>query len=446
MQRLEHVLVLWLLAAPAVWAQEAAQSATRVSQEPLSAWAWYAELPGVSEGAGTNVDFIVPPAVFDKGRVDLADLRIYDARNQEIPYALRIRRPVTRQDALAARPFNRTTHPDRSVEMTLDLGEQRPEGNEIEVNTTGTDFRRRLRLEGSDDGKDWRTILDKAYLVFFRTPDPRPIDIHRISYPPARFRYLRLRVYADAGLENDKPEVTAATAYYSKQIPGELQTLPATLGPREPEPADGRVPGSVWAITFDHFAVPVERLTLDVVEDDFERPFQLELANPDEPRRLLAAGQWRRRAGEAKKPLEIEFPEVTARRLRLVVTDYRNPPLTITAARYTAPVRQVIVPTPAGNATPLRLYAGNPRAQAPHYDFAATLPATFQPPPTRITVGELVPNPDFHPPLPEQFPWLIYVILSIACLVLLAVLWLLAKEAMRQHGAAQPMAVPPAGS
>jgi len=40
----------------------------------------------------------------------------------------------------------------------VDLGENAGEHNEVEIDTAGTNFRRRVDLEGSDSGKEWRTL------------------------------------------------------------------------------------------------------------------------------------------------------------------------------------------------------------------------------------------------------------------------------------------------
>jgi hypothetical protein len=125
-----------------------------------------------------------------------------------------------------------------------------------------------------------------------------------------------------------------------------------------------------------------------------------------------------------------------ARRLRLVVTDHRNAPLTLAGVRYTAAARQVIFAPPANLAPPLRLYFGNPDAAAPLYDFAATLPEVLEPAPQRGGLEELTQNPQYQPPLlpwSERWPWLICLVLSMASLVLVGLLFLLGREAIARQ-------------
>ena len=96
--------------------------------------------------------------------------------------------------------------------------------------------------------------------------------------------------------------------------------------------------------------------------------------------------------------------------LRLVVTDNRNPPLNISGVQYAAPAREVVF---ARNdfAGPLRLYVGNPKAEAPQYDFEKNLPAVLAPAPLRVEVGLQTANPAYRPE-----PQAVYGALALAAL------------------------------
>lgn len=127
-------------------------AAPRHGTEDLSAWQWYQDVPYPASGrAGGLADFLLTPSVFERARPDLADLRLYDSRGREVPYALRVRHARDERHSLPARQFNRVTNPDRSIEVTLDLGESPGDHNEVRVDTSGSEFVRRLRIQGSDD-------------------------------------------------------------------------------------------------------------------------------------------------------------------------------------------------------------------------------------------------------------------------------------------------------
>jgi hypothetical protein len=403
--------------------------------EDLTHQEWYAEVPLTTGVRPKYCDLVVPPPIFSRAKTDLSDLRLIDQQGRPVPYALRVLRGQTESRTLEARAFNRAWNAESGVaEVTLDLEPNPPEHNSITINTGGTDYRRAVRLEGSADQKSWVTVLDKVWLIHFGT-ETGVVDRRRFTYPPSRFQFLRVRVTRDRSLPADEPKLLDVQVQWTVQVPGEMTTLPASLEPRQPVPGTGG-PGSAWFLSLGDSA-PVEKLTFEVADVNFVRPFRLELANPGEPARVLAQGEWRRQENEGRKPLEVSFPEITGRRFRLVVTDYRNPPLNLIQATASAPVRQVIFTPPADLAgQPLKLYVGNPQAEPPHYDFASTLPARIDPAPVRVSVNNPELNPDYRPqpkPWTERIPWLVDAVLAGAAVVLLGILLLLARSAIRRY-------------
>jgi hypothetical protein len=438
------------------------------ASESLEAWPWRQELTvpppnppppvGGGQGGGELFEFTVPPGVFDKARPNLSDLRIADANGKRVPYALRVRRTELQQVPVKGqRPFNRTTNAaGKYAELSLALEDEGPIiHNEIEVNTTGNNFRRAVQVYGGDTDRLEKAaeIADK-YIVRYviKGKDDKEkviVDLRKVSYDLSRYPYLKVRVHADPSSKEETPSIESVIARRTTEVKGVDQTLPIQLGQREDVPGEGG-PGSAWIIELPgRENVPWERLNFDVMEVAFVRPYRLEVANPDEPRQVIARGDWRRgtasqRPGGERRPLEIELPAgVSARRLRLVVTDFSNPPLTMTGARSILAARQVVfeLPREKQHALPLRLYFGNPQATPPHYDFARTLPARAPQQPAQASLsGPVERNPEYQaPPLPlsERWPWLIYLVLGAASLVLLGVLAVLARQVMARHDAGQ---------
>ena len=313
----------------------------------------------------------------------------------------------------------------------------------------GANYRRHAQLDGSGDGKDWRLLAEKD-LIHFKA-GVQVVDDRQFLYPPSRFRYLRVRVERDPKVDDDPVEIAALVVRRKVEVPGEFLDQTAPVSPREAVPtASG--PGSAWVFELGGERVPCERLTLDVADPEFVRNYQIEAGGPDsdpaQPFTHISEGLWRRRAGEPRKPLVADFSEVTASRLRLVVTDSRNPPLELRSATFRAVAREVVFATPARAISGLRLYYGNPRAEPPVYDFARNLPAILDPPPARVQLGGRSENPVYRPepkPFTERWPWVIYVILGAICLALGVIIISLARTAIRLHDE-RPTAVPAEGS
>ena len=427
-------MLMLLLCAVAAEAQTG-EAAAADGAESLSNWRYFQEVRPPAETSAPWVDFVLPPSVFDQARYDLGDLRLYTPSGREVPYALRERRPKSLREAVEAKEFNRTSGPDGPSELSLDLNRSDVEHNEVSVQLPGDNYRRYVELEGSNDGQTWRPVRSE-HLISFQRGSERLTD-RTISYSPSRYRYLRLRVFPDAQVDDVPVEIGAVSVLHTVSIPGEMLTLSAEVGQREPVPAGGG-PGSAWILTLGGNGIPVGKIEVSVEDDEFVRNYHVATGGPPEsqqPFRALTSGVWRRRAGEEKKPMIVTFAETRAARLRLVVTDHRNPPLRLSKVTYTAPARTVIFASPTPP-EPLRLYFGNPKARSPVYDFAGNLPQRLEPKPDRTSVSQRRDNPMFVPaPLPftERWPWLIYVVLSAVSIVLGAIIVNLSRAAIAQH-------------
>ncbi len=435
-------LVVLVILAATVWLAVISVYA----QASLSSWPFFVE---VTTNTGNAVapgiyDLVVPLEVMDKARDDLADLRLYDANSREIPYALRIRREFSDKREIGAQVFNRAIV-GSSSEVSVDLGENPGDHNEVEIQTTGKNFRRRVEVEGSDSGKEWRTLETSGVLLSFEAQN-RAVESNRVSYPTSRYRYLRVRVLRDELTDDKAPEITGVKVLMSVRAQGELTTWDVYVPSYQLLRNQG-AHASVWTIDLGA-RVPCDRLRLEIDDPSFSRPFQIEAVDDPQNARLIATGELTRHVGEEAKPLVITFDqEEHARKLRLQITDYSNPTLSITSIQASAPARQLVFELKEAPAQPLRLYFGNTRITAPHYDFEKELPSklstqlrTESGQPSRFvglihsTVGSVVANPEFKPeplPLTERVPWLIYLVLTASSIALALILFSLARTTLQ---------------
>jgi hypothetical protein len=187
---------------------------------------------------------------------------------------------------------------------------------------------------------------------------------------------------------------------------------------------------TVWTLDLGG-RVPCDRLSLDILEDSFSRPFQVEAIDDPQNIRLIATGNLTRHSGEEKKPLVIYFNEETvARKLRLQITDYSNPNLNIASIDASAPARELVFELKSPASPPLRLYFGNENVPAPHYDFENEVAQRLSREPVHSHLSDVSANPEYKPepkPLTERAPWLIYVVLAVSSIALAFVLISLAR-------------------
>ena len=394
-------------------------------------------LPG-GESASPWFDLIVPAEVFARARLDLGDLRLFDAAGGEIHYALRVREAKYSQDPLRANEFNRATVGDETSELTLDLGAEPAEHNEVELDLPGEGFRRHTLLEASDDASEWRKLAEKN-LFYFRSGNHELHEL-RLSYPPSRFRYLRLRVDRDTNVDREPVKIVAATVRRRVELPGEFLSVDGVLGLREAVRA-ATGPGSAWMIDLPGDQLPCQNLELDVADQEFARDYLIEAGGPAESDRgfvVIAQGQWSRKSGDRSRPLVAEFSEQRCARLRLTVTDYSNPPLNPMSCRVSGAAREIVLEHTKSLRGPLRLYYGNLKAEPPHYDMERNLPARLEPEPVRLAPEPPQANPDYVPepePFTERWPWLVDLVLALAGVALAAIIVSLGRTAIARADA-----------
>jgi hypothetical protein len=400
-------------------------SALGQEAETRARWQYFQELGAAPTGQAT---IELDREALGGARPDLADLRLYDQAGREVPYALRIRRKVHRSEVIEAKQLDRGVRDERT-QVTLDLGDYSGVHNEIELDLAGQNFRRRVEVQGSDDAANWATLTDNA-LVFRFASAGRSVDQRTVAYPDSRYRYLRVLVSPDPGVDSMAPALSEVRARLRVETEGVERLYPSAYPVREPTRQDNRAASS-YDFSISAGAIPVESLKLELSQAPFSRPYRL-LSGDERNNREIASGTLASDA-EGSTTVTVRFEEAPVKQLRLVVTDDRNPPLEIYSAQPAGAARQLLFQND-GLAYPLRLYYGNPDAASPNYDYDQQGPETLQdaPPPLPLEPRQL--NPDYRAPeLPvsERAPWLIYVVLAAAAL---ALLWLL-RGVVRDAGA-----------
>lgn len=422
-----------------------------IGNETRENWGYFApiELPPVETiepgDASPLVQLKVGPDVFTHANFELSDLRIFDSNGSAIPYSLRVLAPKSVRDVMPTTEFNRLEL-EGEYELTLETSGDEGEHNEVQIETTGQRFRRSVTVDGSADGETWST-LTRGHLLRFENATQK-VDVKSLEYSPSRFRFVRVRVKPDPDIEvdgsgSDKFELTEIRLLRTKELPGERSEWDVVIGQREPTRVMNAA-GSSWIIDLPGENVPCDRLEVEVENGDFNRNVAIQaeylsdiLGQPAFVSLYLEdEGNWQRKPGEPKRPMVVNFSEVRTRRLRLFVADARNVPLTIRSARVSAPARQIVFQRPTSPDVSLKLFAGNPLAEPPGYDFARNLPELLEPKPATASLEPIVRNPDFTPPpLPftERFPWLIYVVLGGVSAILLWLIANLAKTSLKRH-------------
>lgn len=399
--------------------------------EHLSAWRYFKNA-GPAAAAAALSSISLDRETLDQARTDGADLRLYDEAGREIPYTLRIRRQIDLRTVSVSQAFNRAVEGGSAL-VSLDVGANGAEHNEVDVSTFGDNFRRLADVEGSGDGEHWSTLASGAILFRFASAG-QTVEQTAVHYPVSRFRYLRVRVNRDPQVDREAPEISDVQVRQATHVAGEMTPFAGTVEGPLFDRKDGR-PATIWRIDL-RGRVPIERLRLSVRQAGFARPFLLEGVDDPTMPEVLASGELERRedTGEVRD-VDVNFSEHFVRRLRLTMIDDRNAPLSIFGAIGQGAMRQVVFETAAAGTERLRLYYGNPDAIAPHYDMRARIASDGTA--IRLAAGPQQANPIYEPkalPLSERSPWLVYAVLIAASLLLAGILASIARGAKQAGG------------
>jgi len=420
------------------------------------AWSCVARIEIEGDSIEGLVEFPIEPEVFDGAREDLADLRIIDDEVAEAGYVIRAAEGKRTRVPLEVELYNRTFVPGQEASVTADFGAMVLK-NHIEVDTPGVAFLRKVLIEGSDDGAEWKRIRDDAFLFRIGGGTSQVFEKRAIDLPGTDHRYLRITVRRGED-DPEKIEISGVFAFRIVEEPAETADVPLSMGEpaRDPEERITEIP-----IDLRFRNLPLREIALDVSDANFFRRLRIlgrqdatriltrrvEDGPPEEERVevpwiAVAEGAIYRflAAGEEEASLRIDLAGARYRHLLLRIEDRDDPPLHVTGAHVTRVIRYA-----AFVAKPERIYRlffGNVEAARPSYDIAHFADRLRAAGVRRARLAEIGDNPEFAAP-ERIIPWSERH-KAIMWVALLAGLALLGFIVYRQMRAAAPPGAGPA--
>lgn len=345
--------------------------------------------------------------VYEAARADLGDLRVLDERGRDIPYV------IDRGERLGlpeARPGirNRGWTADGAATAVLDFG-RRLDKRRLQLRLSGDNFRRRVAVEGSDDGVAWVRLVDEAWV--FAVPGEEEARYETVDLPENDFQRLRVVVHP-APDESGRPGIEDAWVPGDGRPPRGEERLVA----RWSEAQDPKARETWLTLDLGSRHQPFHAVELDVADESFFREARVE-ARLD-PRAPGGAPGWEEigrgalyrldhesRRGECLR-IEARGRE---RALRVRVRNLDDRPLQFRAVALRVPEERLLFE--AERPGLYRLTYGSPDRTTPSYDLARTagdlaawidaVPALRLGPPRRLTVAREEDRPwtERHPSL-----------------------------------------------
>ena len=395
-------------------------------------WRYYkpVTLPDSASAPGL-VELELDPEVYAHAVPGLGDIRVTEQRaGEEHPYKLLVESGDQRRAPVAAKIQDLSRASGKDTTFILDLQSEGALHNELEVQTSSEDFQRRVEVEGSEDGKSWRTLQNNG-TIFALTIKERGFAASdtRVTYPDSTARFLRVRIIDD-GLE--PLNVKGGVVFFARQLEPRRSEIPLAVVEREEDPERK---STKFLMDAGSAGIPANRIELEIPRRNFHRQVSLEGSDDMLAWRTVQSNETLYDFDTPKfvgNDLSIGFGESRYRYYRATIANEDNPPLPVNGARASGFVRKLVFSAdPAGS---YRLYYGNPEAGSPSYDLERIFPYLVTEGLPAAGLGPHTQNPAFFvpdpPPKPftERFPWLLPVIVAIAALIIGAFLASLIRQ------------------
>lgn len=399
----------------------------------------YQAVVSIEEGNEPYYRLNLTPEVYNIARSDLADLRLIDSKGEQIPYVLTKQADITNKIKYAPSIINRSTGKQRSAMVTLDLGSQVIK-NSIEVETAGNNFRRPVKVEGSNDNITFFTLVERAYV--FAVGDMEKNRFRRIELPANDYRYLRITV-SPMGQEEKDVVINEVTAFKTERSFSNRQTIEVI---QTEQREDANTSSSIYLYDIQLMRLPVNEIELDVAEDSFYRYITVEgrdyatrkikLDSEDNRERFMEVEvDWERvvsdtiyryTAADGQKHQKLVLNIPSGRHIpkyfKLVIKNYDDKPVTVRSASARMIADSMIFQ--AGGNSPFTLYVGCETARQPVYDLRQRIGDLSKIKGLTAKLGDITDIMPAGPIVQKPIPWtekhkvLLLSVLVLAALVL----------------------------
>lgn len=140
-----------------------------------------------------NYQILIAPEVSTHLKQDFSDVRIYDSKNHEVPYFLKIEKAhVSTESFKSYEIIEHNKVPDCCTHLIIRNTEKNKIDN-IGLIIKNADVRKKARLSGSDDMVNWYTIKDNYELESLYN-NQKTEEVKILHFPLSDYEYFRLDI------------------------------------------------------------------------------------------------------------------------------------------------------------------------------------------------------------------------------------------------------------
>ncbi|QGK76978.1 hypothetical protein [Flavobacterium sp. SLB02] len=147
-----------------------------------------AKLKKVSQ-SGFN-EIILSPEVRSFSKQDLSDIRLFDAKGNEVPYFIQTPKNVSSNTFEEYTIVSKTTIPKKSTSIIIAIPSNK-HNNKLSLFIANSDVEKKYSVSGSDNQKEWFGISDSQTLYDLNSTSETSV-VKTISYPLSTYHYLKI--------------------------------------------------------------------------------------------------------------------------------------------------------------------------------------------------------------------------------------------------------------
>jgi len=345
----------------------------------------------------------LPDELYKNANSGFQDLRIFGINGKdttEVPYLLKQRGDQVTNKETAFKQINQSANAN-GYYYTFQSSEVNSI-NQIKLSFKQENFDWKVKLEGSNDNKEWFSILAGYRILSIKNSDT-DYQFTKLSFPDSKYQYFRIAITSPV-----QPELLAAKISKTDTIKGIDQQVKYQSFDLKHDAAKKETIIDVKLAN----PVPISYLALNAQSDfDFYRAIKIEYAidsfKTDKGMQYNYADLYEGTISSLEKPV-FNFANTIASRLRVTVQNNDNKPLRLSGLTLKGNRYEIIARFDQPTDT-YALYYGNEKATAPVYEiekFESKIPAGL----TAINIGTEQKNAAYttktEKPLFENKAWL----------------------------------------
>ncbi|KQO20334.1 hypothetical protein ASF10_16750 [Flavobacterium sp. Leaf82] len=135
-------------------------------------------------------EIVLSPEIRSYSKQDLSDIRIFDAKGNEIPYFIQSNNTVTSDTFEEYTIVSKTVSPKKSTSVIIAIPPNK-QNNQLSLFIANSDVEKKYSVSGSDDQKEWFGISDSQTLYNLNSVSETSV-VKTISYPLSTYHYLKI--------------------------------------------------------------------------------------------------------------------------------------------------------------------------------------------------------------------------------------------------------------